>query len=127
MRELDCEKPSDFARKLGFTSYASPRKIRRWLSGENEPDYASTLLLLSAVGMLRDEPAGKDEAARQPGLQELREDDRLEALRGAVAEVQSTLTDDVMPDLSDVLSRLERLEAALSPGQDHPNDQAESG
>ncbi len=54
MERLDCETPADLARKLGLTAYESPKRVKRWLDGENEPDYKATMAILEALGLLRD-------------------------------------------------------------------------
>lgn len=53
MVKLDCETPAQLARKIGLTEYGSPKRVSRWLSGENEPDYKATIALLDALGLLR--------------------------------------------------------------------------
>lgn len=101
---------NDVAEEFGVT--------RKTVSGMLNPDSVSfgngltMLRYLRLVGAVTGAPVASPASSR------------LEALREAVAEVQSTLTDDVVPDLSDVIARLARLEAAVSPAQAPPNDQA---
>ncbi len=52
---------------------------------------------------------------------------RLEALRESVAEAVAILKDEVLVDLADVRTRLERLEAVRSQEQDPPTDQENTG
>ena len=56
MQATGSERPSDLARILGLDAYESPRRVKRWLDGSNEPDYEATLNLLELVGMLRPPP-----------------------------------------------------------------------
>jgi len=65
--ELGEKDAAKLATRLGFTAYSSPQRVRRWLSGENEPDYEATLQLLDIVGAinweaLEDRPPSLDEA-----------------------------------------------------------------
>lgn len=53
MKAVGASKPADLARALGLDSYGSPRRVKRWLDGETEPDYEATLRLLDAVGLLK--------------------------------------------------------------------------
>lgn len=52
MDRLDCETPGELARKLDLTPYDSPKRVRRWLDGENEPDYEATMTILDRIGAL---------------------------------------------------------------------------
>jgi len=52
MKKLDCETPGELARKLGLSPYDSPKRVRRWLDGENEPDYEATMTILNRMGAL---------------------------------------------------------------------------
>lgn len=55
MERIGSERPSDLARALRLEGYTSPRRVKRWLLGENEPDYSATLGLLGLVGALNEE------------------------------------------------------------------------
>lgn len=97
------ETPADLARALGLASYSSPRRVKRWIEGENEPDYSSTVRLLDLAGMLRSEPGETGVAAGLPALEDPR--DLLAGLASVVAVSQSTN--------EAILERLERIELAL--------------
>ena len=73
MNRRGLEKPSDLARALGLSAYASPRRVVRWIEGENEPDYKATMALLELVGALNEEalkPTAEDVARRAGELRE---------------------------------------------------------
>ena len=55
--------PTDLARNLKMSSYSAPRNVKRWLDGETQPDYESTLLLIGAAGLLHPE-SGEPRASR---------------------------------------------------------------
>ncbi len=79
------QSPAGLARKLQLTAYDSPRRVKRWLEGENEPSYQETLALLAIVGLLRDEPgssATADLVLAQRAAARLADD--LEQLAGAL-------------------------------------------
>lgn len=52
MKKLGCETPGELARKLDLRPYDSPKRVRRWLDGENEPDYEATMTILYRIGAL---------------------------------------------------------------------------
>jgi len=52
MDRLECETPGELARELGLEPYDSPKRVRRWLDGENEPDYKATMTILDRIGAL---------------------------------------------------------------------------
>ena len=52
MERLDCETTRQFARELGLEGYDSPKRVQRWLDGENEPDYKATMTILERIGAL---------------------------------------------------------------------------
>lgn len=53
MERLECDTPGELARKLDLKPYDSPKRVRRWLDGENEPDYEATMTILERMGALR--------------------------------------------------------------------------
>jgi hypothetical protein len=72
--------PTELARAIGLQGYSSPRNIKRWLDGENDPDFHATLQLLEAAGMLA--APGEVESSSRPGraLDDERLADALEQL-----------------------------------------------
>ena len=72
MRRLDCRTAKDLVIRMHW----DPDRIRlvaRWLAGETEPNYRSTMELLQAAGMLREEtvtPLTETQAARRDKLLE---------------------------------------------------------
>lgn len=46
-------KPAELAGRLGLTAYTSPRRVKRWIDGDADPDYAAAMALLEELGMLR--------------------------------------------------------------------------
>lgn len=98
--------PAALARELGYTTYNAPGKVKRWLKGENEPDYSGTMDLLALAGMLK-EPGeateqGEDELAGRRHLTPLEE----------VAE-QLLLQSNLLEKLTLVAERLDAQTAAL--------------
>ena len=53
MERLGCATPGELARELGLEPYDSPKRVRRWLDGENEPDYKATMTILERIGALK--------------------------------------------------------------------------
>jgi hypothetical protein len=47
-------KPAELATKLELTAYASPKRVSRWLTGDNKPDYDATIALLQLAGWLNE-------------------------------------------------------------------------
>jgi hypothetical protein len=82
MKQIETERPADLARALDLGAYASPRRVKRWLDGKNEPDYMATIALLELTGMLR-EP--RQSHSRRPVRQ------RAEGLRRLAVEVRRRL------------------------------------
>lgn len=82
MDRLGLTSAAQLARELGLTGYESPRRVRRWLDGTNDPDYAMTVALLDRLGAV-------NWAALRPG-----------SLEAAVGEVAGVLRDypDVLPE-----------------------------
>lgn len=62
MQALNCEGPTDLVRILDLGPHGYPR-VHRWLSGQNEPDYEATMLMLEKAGWLslNREPLDPDE------------------------------------------------------------------
>jgi len=52
MERLDCHSAGELARKLDLEPYDSPKRVRRWLDGLNEPDYRATMTILERIGAL---------------------------------------------------------------------------
>jgi hypothetical protein len=48
------EAPAELARRLGFTSYSSPRRVKRWLSTTG-PNYEALMRMLEETGWLSGE------------------------------------------------------------------------
>jgi len=78
MRQLGCDGPTDLANRLSL-GVNSPRRIKRWLDGENEPDYEATMLMLEAAGWLNMAADAQEAAASSP--------DHLEQIAGAVKAI----------------------------------------
>jgi hypothetical protein len=55
MRRLECRTVRDLAKKLGWTG-DEERKLYKWEAGEQAPNMRSTIALLSAAGLLLEEP-----------------------------------------------------------------------
>ncbi len=85
MQELNVETPTELARSLGL-GYSGPRSVRRWLSGQNDPDYDTTWLLLAAAGLLRTQPAARGRAGRKADRQADGPPESLEAAVAALAK-----------------------------------------
>lgn len=79
MRRTGATSARDLARKLGLTSYDAPKRVERWLRGENEPRYEQTVELLQLAGLLNE--AGL-EAARAEAEAAMQTAERLRARRG---------------------------------------------
>jgi hypothetical protein len=63
---------TDLARKLGLGVHGDQR-VRRWLEGENEPDYVATMALLGVIGALNEDalkPRPKEHVRRAEGLRQ---------------------------------------------------------
>lgn len=56
MEKSEPQTPAGLARKLQLTAYESPKRVKRWLAGTNEPNYSETMALLAIAGRLSDEP-----------------------------------------------------------------------
>lgn len=54
IKSLGLTGPTPLARKAGL-SFSGPDNIRRWLKGDHDPDFESTMALLSAAGWLKEE------------------------------------------------------------------------
>lgn len=70
MERMKVETAGQVAAGLGLRGYGAPKKVSRWLSGENEPDYEATLLLLRAAGLLREKPTKLTAVSQRPDLEE---------------------------------------------------------
>ena len=68
------------AKALGLTGYDSPKRVERWLRGENRPRYDETIALLELAGWLNVSRAEAGLAAAQGALAEAEEAER--RLRG---------------------------------------------
>ena len=53
MRRTRAENARQLADALGMTDIDRARRVRRWLTGENQPSFRYTILLLEAAGLLR--------------------------------------------------------------------------
>jgi len=66
MSEVGARGPTELARCARFDPYTDfRRKIQTWLAGENQPNFESTMRLLSAAGWLDEEKL--DTALRKVG------------------------------------------------------------
>lgn len=73
VKKLGTDSPAELAKALGLDPYRDGKTIDRWLKGQAKPKYDNTILLLRAVGMLREKPprtVPSDDLARaEPLLQ----------------------------------------------------------
>ena len=53
------------ARELGLSGYESPKRVERWLRGENSPDFDMTIRLLQLAGLLTESRLVKARAAAE--------------------------------------------------------------
>lgn len=53
------------ARKLGLSGYDSPKRVERWLRGENSPGFDATIALLQLAGLLNENRLAKARAAAE--------------------------------------------------------------
>lgn len=74
------DKPTELARRLGLSSYESPKRVKRWLDGENAPRYDETIALLELAGWLNT-AGGRRRVSAAPA-------DPLEALAKGVAALE---------------------------------------
>lgn len=80
--------PAALARELGYAAYNAPQKVKRWLKGENEPDYSATLELLELAGLLRTESGPV--FVPVPGIGRPRElEDEVEQLHQARGQIEA--------------------------------------
>lgn len=107
MVELAAERlgiPADsdtrLARALGLDGYAAPQRVRRWRLGQNEPDFGSTLLLLEAAGLLRDEATSPPAASAHAAPDDLRTIIREELERAAEGPAIRGVLRDVLGELA---------------------------
>lgn len=103
-RALNAATPTDLARAIKLPGYNAPQRVRRWMEGDNAPDYEGVMLMLEATGWFRlrntsdgaspIQAPGLDADALAAALEELvalqeREDAVLEQLLArAAAQVQ---------------------------------------
>jgi DNA-binding transcriptional ArsR family regulator len=74
MDAVGAKTATEFARALGL-DLNSPRTVRRWLDGHNEPDYQNTMKILRAAGMLKSADGPRRETADDWGrIEELLEE-----------------------------------------------------
>lgn len=52
-RELNASTPTDLARAIKLPGYNAPQRVRRWMEGDNAPDYEGVMLMLEATGWFR--------------------------------------------------------------------------
>lgn len=60
MAASGCKTPTQFAQRLDLGQWGA-QKVKRWLEGENEPEYEATIALLELAGWLNvggGQPAG---------------------------------------------------------------------
>lgn len=100
--------------EIGLTAYGSPRRVKRWLDGDSDPDYQGTMAILLRLGMLRDVPETAEPAHRQE------EHDPLLLLRELLVAVAATQATSGL-----VVDRLEALEHVLEV-QEHPAEGQQS-
>ena len=79
--------PGGFSEELGLGAHGYQR-VRRWLSGENEPDYEATVLIAEKCGWLHTDGAqpspGADlEAARRVAIRLADEAEQLAVILGS--------------------------------------------
>lgn len=79
------EKPVEFARALGLEGDSRAQRVKRWRSGENEPDYEGTIKMLAAAGLLREEA---DLTAPPPANRLGRIEELLEVLLAEIRELR---------------------------------------
>ncbi|MCR4341990.1 MAG: hypothetical protein NUW01_19100 [Gemmatimonadaceae bacterium] len=53
MAKLDAPNASQLADKLGMTRRNQDKTVARWIKGQTQPNYDHTLMLLSALDLLR--------------------------------------------------------------------------
>ena len=68
MEATGAENARQLAQAIGFTGIDDDRRVRRWITGENTPDFAGTMALLSAAGLLR--PRAERGRAETPPLRD---------------------------------------------------------
>lgn len=71
--DLDERDAAKLAEQLGLTKYSSPQRVRRWIAGENEPDYELTIKLLDLVGAIKWEALGPRAAREAEAVRKGRE------------------------------------------------------
>lgn len=58
MQELNCETPRDLARQVWPGNFDAPKRVQRWLDGENEPNYEAMVAMIRCVIRARAQRAG---------------------------------------------------------------------
>lgn len=82
METLGVSKPRELARLLGVAETDEERKVARWVSGANAPDFHGTMMLLRAAGRIRESEEQSELAASAASAV-----DPLRALAEAVNEL----------------------------------------
>lgn len=52
-KALGVSTPTELAKAIKLEGYNSPQRVRRWMEGNNAPDYEGTMLMLEATGWLK--------------------------------------------------------------------------
>lgn len=118
MRRLECANVRDLSRLLGWDKYPDrERKLYKWEAGDQAPNMQSTIELLTAAGLLLDEPIAARPAA--PPAQPAVPQDIAAAAAVLVAEIRSQ----ILGLFADHEARLGHLEAAQAQVEPPPNHQ----
>lgn len=70
----------ELARKLGLAGYDAPKRVERWLRGENTPRFDQTIELLRLAGLLNER---RLVAAQASAAEALRAAEKIRLRRGA--------------------------------------------
>lgn len=95
------DKPTELARRIGLSAYDSPKRVKRWLDGENAPRYNETIALLELAGWLN-MSGGRRKAQAAP-------DDPLAALEATVelmADRTGAALEKLQADVTELSARI---------------------
>lgn len=95
------DRPTELARRLGLSAYESPKRVKRWLDGENAPRYDETIALLELAGWIN--TAGGRRKAQAPPADPLA---ALEATVDEMAERTAAALGKLQEDVTELSARI---------------------